>query len=76
MRDVPAIQQSMAVILWRLNDVARDWRPVRDLAPQILLPKVLQQMHEKMVSPYDEEKWILTGYGLEQPGPKRPVRRF
>jgi hypothetical protein len=70
LRDVPGIQQSMAVIFWRLDDVVQDWRSVRNLAPQILLPRVLQKMHEAMVSPYDKEEWILSGYVLE------PLREF
>jgi len=65
LRDVPGIQQTLAVILWRLDNVARDWTPVGGLASQILLPGVLNQLHEAMVSPYDNEEWILGGYVLE-----------
>jgi hypothetical protein len=64
LRDVPGIQQSMATILWRLDDMLEDWRPVQGLAPQVLLPRVLQQLHEAMVSEYDKEEWILSGYVL------------
>jgi hypothetical protein len=70
LRDVPGIQQSMAAILWRLDEVLRDWCPVQGLAPQVLLPRVLQQLHEAMLSPYDKEEWIFSGYVLE------PLRRF
>jgi hypothetical protein len=70
LRDVPGIQQSMAAILWRLGDVLEDWRPVRGLTPQVLLPRVLQQLHEAMVSQYDQEEWILSGYVL------RPLQDF
>ena len=65
LRDVPGIQSTMAAILWRLDTVARDWRPVRGLAPQILLPAVLQQLVAAKRSPYDTEEWILAGYVLE-----------
>lgn len=65
LRDVPGIQQTLAVILWRLDNVARDWTPVRGLAGQILLPGVLNQLHAAMVSDYDKEEWILAGYVLE-----------
>ena len=65
LRDVPGIQQTMAVILWRLDTVARDWTPVRGLAPQLLLPGVLQQLHAAMTSTYDTEEWILGGYVLD-----------
>jgi hypothetical protein len=65
LRDVPGIQQTMAVILWRLDNVARDWAPVGGLAEQLLLPGVLNQLHAAMVSPYDKEEWILGGYLLD-----------
>jgi len=44
LRDVPGIQQTIAVIFWRLDTVARDWKPVRGLTPEILLPGVLNQL--------------------------------
>jgi hypothetical protein len=62
LRDVPLIQGSMAVILWRLDSVARDWTPVSGLDRQILLRQVYEQLHAAMVSPYDKEEWILDGY--------------
>jgi hypothetical protein len=65
LRDVPGIQQSMAAILWRLAEVTKDWRSVQGLAPQILLPRVLKQLHEAMVTQYDKEEWILSGYVLQ-----------
>jgi len=65
LRHVPGIQETMAVILWRLDAVARDWTPVRGLAPQLLLPGVLQQLHAAMTSTYDTEEWILGGYVLD-----------
>ena len=64
LRDVPGIQQTMAVILWRLDTVVRDWAPVRELAPQVLLPGVLAQLQATMTYPFDAEEWILTGYVL------------
>ena len=64
LRDVPGIQQTLAVILWRLDNIARDWTPVRGLAAQVLLPGVLHQLHTAMVSEYDREEWILGGYVL------------
>jgi len=65
LRDVPGIQDTMAVILWRLDTIARDWTPVQGLAPQILLPGVLDQMHIAMTYAHDTEEWILTGYVLD-----------
>ena len=64
LRDVPLIQQSFAVILWRLDTVARDWTPVRGLARHILLRAVFDQLHAAMKSPYDKEEWVLDGYVL------------
>jgi hypothetical protein len=64
LRDVPFIQQSMAVILWRLDSVASDWTPVRGLSAQILMRKVFEQLHAAMVSSWDKEEWILGGYVL------------
>ena len=65
LRDVPGIQQTMAVIVWRLDTVARDWVPVRGLAPELLLPGVLTQLRQAMLSHYDAEDLILAGYVLE-----------
>jgi hypothetical protein len=65
LRDVPGIQITAAPILWRLDTVARDWIPVRGLAPRILLPEVLDDMHEAMTYPHDGEELILAGYLLD-----------
>jgi hypothetical protein len=65
LRDVPGIQQTMAVVLWRIDRVARDWVPVHGLAPKILLPNVLKQLRAAMTYPLDAEEWILAGYALD-----------
>ena len=65
LREVPGIQETMAVILWRLDVVARDWRAVRDLAGEILLPEVHQRLRAAMSYQYDTEEWILSGYVLD-----------
>jgi hypothetical protein len=65
LRAVPLIQESMAVILWRLDSQARDWTPARGLARQVLMPRAFEQLHASMRSPYDKEEWILGGYVLE-----------
>lgn len=62
MRDVPEIQQSFALILLRLQMMADDWTAVKDLAPQLLLPAVLDRLHAAMVGDYDREDWILSGF--------------
>jgi hypothetical protein len=65
LRDVPGLQETMAVILWRLDAVAHAWKSVRCLAPEILLPGVLAQLRKAMAYPHDTEEWILSGYVLE-----------
>ena len=65
LRDAPGIQQTLAVTLWRLDTIAREWTPVLGLAPQILLPGVLEQLRAAMRSPHDTEEWILRGYVLD-----------
>ncbi|MEW6306053.1 MAG: hypothetical protein AB1705_21460 [Verrucomicrobiota bacterium] len=64
LRTVPGIQQSMAVVLWRLDAVAREWTAVRGLAEMILLPAVHAELRGSMVSQWDREEWILAGYVL------------
>lgn len=64
-REVPGIQTTMAVILWRLWHVARDWTPVRGLAEPVLLPPVYEELRAARQSPHDTEAWILSGYVLE-----------
>jgi hypothetical protein len=64
LRDVPLIQQTMAVILWRLDTVARDFTPARGLARQILMSRVFGQLHAATALYSDKEEWILGGYVL------------
>ncbi|HZQ48549.1 MAG TPA: hypothetical protein VFC07_16145 [Verrucomicrobiae bacterium] len=64
-RNVPGIQQTLGIILWRLEVVARHWKAVRGLASEILTPGVHAQLRQAMLSSYDTEEWILGGYVLE-----------
>ena len=64
-REVPGIQDTLAIILWQLDSVADAWTPVRGLAELVLLPPVLDQLRATMVSEFDTEEWILSGYVLE-----------
>lgn len=65
LRPVPEIQETMAAILWRLDAVARDWIPVRNLAARILLPRVHERSLAAMTHPaHDTEEWILGGHVL------------
>jgi hypothetical protein len=63
-RNVPEIQQTMAITLWRLADVARDWRAVKGIAGQILPPRVAERMRATMRSEYETEEWIICAYVL------------
>jgi hypothetical protein len=63
-RQVPDLQQTMAGILWRLDVVAENWKPVLGLASSVLTPGVHAQLRAAMVSEYDTEGWILSGYVL------------
>ncbi|MEO8351940.1 MAG: hypothetical protein ABI680_09425 [Chthoniobacteraceae bacterium] len=64
LRAVPGIQQTLAVILWRLDSVARDWVPFRGLAEQVLLPRVLDELRATKY-PHDTDEWIFGGYVIE-----------
>jgi hypothetical protein len=65
LRPVPAIQETMAAVLWRLDGVVREWRAVEGLAQQILLPKVHERLRAAMTHPaHDTEEWILGGHVL------------
>ncbi|MDI6808291.1 MAG: hypothetical protein QME66_04825 [Candidatus Eisenbacteria bacterium] len=63
-RDVPGIQETMAVILWRLGSVARKWTPVQGLAEQVLIPSVYAELRTVQTYPHDTDAWILAGYVL------------
>ena len=64
LRDVPGIQRTLAVILWRLDIVAREWTPVHGLAEKVLLPRVLEELRATKY-PHDTDEWILSGYVLD-----------
>jgi hypothetical protein len=64
LRDVPEIQSTMAITLWRLAETAGDWRPVKGIAREILPPRVRERMLDAMVSEYDTEECIVSSYVL------------
>ncbi|MBA2271257.1 MAG: hypothetical protein H0W20_11790 [Chthoniobacterales bacterium] len=64
-RDVPGIQATLGVILWRLDSIGQTWTTVRGLAEMVLLPPVLDELRATMVSEFETEEWILAGYVLE-----------
>lgn len=67
--EIPAIQDTMAAILWRIDAELRDWTPVAGLAPRLLLPIPLQLVREA-ATPYISEDHYLIGCVHE------PLRRM
>lgn len=65
LREAKWIQPTMAATLWRLDSVIENWRSVRGLAPQVLLPKVYENLRSAMINPHDKEEWIFSGYVLQ-----------
>ncbi len=66
-RETPLVQDSIAVILWRLSLVADDWIAVTRLPEQVLLNQVREQIAKTFPSPYmsDQDAWILNFHVLE-----------
>ncbi len=56
----PAVQDAMAVILWRLQLVANDWVALNRLPGEIFLSHVRDQVRAVSPSP-DVETWVLRG---------------
>lgn len=50
--DQPAVQESLAVTLWRLDDIARGWLSVQDMAKQVFLPAVYGMVEEAALGGY------------------------
>ncbi len=64
LREAKWIQTTMAATLWRLDSVIENWRSVRGLASQVLLPRVYDDLRAAMINPHDTEEWIFSGYAL------------
>jgi hypothetical protein len=67
-REQPAIQATLAITLWRLEQVAENWRPVKGLAAQVLPPRVLAQIVAGQQSEFDTPDFFVSAYVL---GPLR-----
>jgi len=59
--EFPGIQQSFAVILWRLRDLAEDWVSAAGIIPRILLPSVLSEVKNGCVR-RDNIPYIVSGH--------------
>jgi len=69
-REQPEIQATLAITLWRLAQVAENWRAVKGMAAQILPPRVLTQIVSRQQSEYDTPDFFVAAYVL------RPLRDF
>ena len=69
-REQPEIQATLAITLWRLDQVAENWRPVKGMAAQILPPRVMAQLESQQQSQFDTPDFFAVAYVLE------PLRKF
>jgi hypothetical protein len=70
LREQPEIQATLAITLWRLEQVAENWRAVKGLAAQILPPRVLKQIISQQQGDFDNPDFFVAAYVLE------PLRDF
>jgi hypothetical protein len=80
--DVEMLQETAPYIFWRLWEAAREWRSAADLAEEVILPWVQEEMREELHP--DVWRWPLQGriletlveFGLlEERGPQTEERR-
>jgi hypothetical protein len=69
-REVPEIQATLAVTLWRLEQVAENWRGVKGMAAQILPPRVLKHIVSQQRGDFDTPDYFVAAYVLQ------PLRDF
>lgn len=64
-REQPEIQATMAVTLWRLKQVAENWRAVNGMAAQILPPRVQAHIVSQQRSESDTPDFFVSVYVLD-----------
>ena len=64
-REQPVIQATLAITLWRLEQVAENWRPVKGIAAQILPPRVMAQLESEQQSQFDTPDFFVSAYVLQ-----------
>ncbi len=69
-REQPEIQATLAITLWRLEQVAANWRAVKGMAAQILPPRVLKHIISQQQGDFDNPDFFVSAYVLE------PLRDF
>ncbi len=68
-REVPLVQESMAVVLWRLSVVANEWIPADRLPDELFLESVRRQVVRPSSFP-EEADWVIASHIL------RPLQWF
>ena len=69
-REQPEIQATMAITLWRLGQVAGNWRAATGLAAQILAPRVLTHLESDQRGDFDTPDFFVAAHVL------RPLHDF
>lgn len=69
-REQPEIQATLAITLWRLEQVAENWRAVNGMAGQILPPRVMKHIVAQQQGDFDTPDFFVSAYVLQ------PLREF
>jgi hypothetical protein len=69
-RETPEIQATLAITLWRLEQVAENRQAVKGMAAQILPPRVLTRMVSEQRGDFDTPDFFVSAYVL------RPLNEF
>jgi len=63
-REMPEIQATLAIILWRLEQVTENWRAVKGIAEQIFPPRLTAHIVGQQHSEFDDPDFFATTYVL------------
>lgn len=63
-REMPEVQASLAIILWRLEQVAENWRAVKGMAEQIFPPRLTAHIVGQQHGDFDNPDFFATTYVL------------
>jgi len=69
-REMPEIQATLAITLWRLGQVAENWRAVKGLAELIFPPRLTAQIVAQQRSQFDGPDFFASAYVLS------PLKEF
>ncbi|MSU57168.1 MAG: hypothetical protein EXS35_03125 [Pedosphaera sp.] len=64
-REQPEIQATLAITLWRLEQVAENWRAVKGMAGQILPPRVMTHLVSQQWGDFDTPDFFVCAYVLQ-----------